>query len=346
MTITKKLSLLAAVGMVAMAAPAFAATITWSGGGSNVNDWSIGKNWVGGNAPGASDAAVFPTGFTVLITTGIPSLVDEIRVNGTAQVTLSQPSLTLVVNTVDTHNSSQLTFTSTSVMATVHTATLADTSQLTFDSNVTATIDTTLSSLSGTTFTVDGPAMVSASTSLAGTTVVNGTLTNASSSFAMSGNMTINNAAIMVNQNNLGTSSAPTITIASGGTMKFFSSSAVGITGNATLSLANTAIFVAHDCPSGCDIASTITLNDVAGAVWQAEIGSAASSQLKFENNYALAGDLHLADVNSTFFFAASTAVGTSGNYFGLYGSPCAGKAGTGAFAWGSSIGYPASNCP
>lgn len=49
-------------GLLMLAAPARAATRTWSGGAPLLNNWTIGANWSGGVAPVAGDNLVFPLG--------------------------------------------------------------------------------------------------------------------------------------------------------------------------------------------------------------------------------------------------------------------------------------------
>ena len=57
------LSLVALLG-AALPRHAAAATVTWSGAGSDQN-WSTGANWVGGTAPSSGDSLVFPAGGAV-----------------------------------------------------------------------------------------------------------------------------------------------------------------------------------------------------------------------------------------------------------------------------------------
>ena len=250
MTITKKLSLLAAVGMAMAAAPAFAATTyTWIGGSTSSADWRPTTNWSPTGRPDVGDTAVFHNSDQVTFTADIPASVAEIDVQGTAQVTLNQSSGSMSVGIV------QLTTTSSGT-------------QFTIDPTFTLTTTGSVSLAASTTLNVYGTMVNQAGIANSGGSINIGDATH---------NALLDNQAAFSNP-----SGSPTCTINANATLKF--ETGASLTG--TASIVDHGTFLVQDI--SLNVPSTISLSDNSGAAWQLANASSAAT-MTVNTNYSLA---------------------------------------------------------
>lgn len=323
MTTMKKFSLLAALAVLGTAASTYAATIEYKGGSQASADWTNTANWKMGVVPVAGDVALFDIGDVVTFTTNIPTTVPntpDIQVNhASAQITFQPGSTaTLTVPNV-TVSAGSLKFDTRQQTVISSSISLSNSASLIVDAAMANSGTITLAN----TATMS---LNAASSNSGAITVPSGTTFNVNAAFSNSAAMSITGVFDAVAD--VTNSSNPTLTINSGGVVKF--RNGADLLGTATLD--NGGQFYAIDGQS--ELSSNIAISTSCTGEFRVDFVSSGSPELKLNASYTShAFTIRLMDTASVVNVQGT--VVTSASFISPYTQVCDGKTGPGTLTWG-----------